>query len=362
MSSLRLKALEITNYKNLLNASYTFDTPIHCFVGNNGKGKTNTLDAIYHLAMGRSYFSAVNAHTIRHQTDFMRIEGHFERDDRIERVECQLKRDASKVFIRNGKKYKKLSEHIGLLPTVMISPSDVDLINEGSQTRRSFIDRLIGQADKTYLYQLIQYQKILQQRNALLKQMGRYGQGASETLEIYNEQLVSLGTPIHQIRLEYLSAFEPLFKKRYNAISGIKENVSVSYQSQLTEKDFSKLIQNAAAHDRMAQFSTVGIHKDDLVFQIDDYLIKKFGSQGQKKSLLIALKLAQFDMLKQTTSVTPLLLLDDIFDKLDEERVSKIISLVHESSFGQLFITDTHPERTEAVIKKTEQSFQLHHL
>ena len=362
MSSLRLKALEITNYKNLLNASYTFDTPIHCFVGNNGKGKTNTLDAIYHLAIGRSYFSAVNAHTIRHQTDFMRIEGHFERDDCIERVECQLKRDASKIFIRNGKKYKKLSEHIGLLPTVMISPSDVDLINEGSQTRRSFIDRLIGQADKTYLYQLIQYQKILQQRNAILKQMGRYGQGSSETLEIYNEQLVSLGTPIHQIRLEYLSAFEPLFKKRYNSISGIKENVSVSYQSQLTEKDFSKLIQNAAAQDRMAQFSTVGIHKDDLVFQIDDYPIKKFGSQGQKKSLLIALKLAQFDMLKQTTSVTPLLLLDDIFDKLDEERVSKIISLVHESSFGQLFITDTHPERTEAVIKKTEQSFQLHHL
>ena len=214
MSSLRLNAIEITNYKNVSNASYTFDAPIHCFVGNNGKGKTNTLDAIYHLAMGRSYFSAVNAHTIQHEADFMRVEGHFERDDRTERIECMLKREASKVFIRNGKKYKKLSEHIGLLPTVMISPADVDLINEGSQTRRSFIDRLIGQADKTYLHQLIQYQKILQQRNALLKQMGRYGQGANETLEIYNEQLVALGSPIHQTRVEYLSTFEPLFKKR----------------------------------------------------------------------------------------------------------------------------------------------------
>ena len=362
MSSLRLNAIEITNYKNVSNASYTFDAPIHCFVGNNGKGKTNTLDAIYHLAMGRSYFSAVNAHTIQHEADFMRVEGNFERDDRMERIECLLKREASKVFIRNGKKYKKLSEHIGLLPTVMISPADVDLINEGSQTRRSFIDRLIGQADKTYLHQLIQYQKILQQRNALLKQMGRYGQGANETLEIYNEQLVALGSPIHQTRVEYLSTFEPLFKKRYAAISGVEENVSVSYQSQLLNEDFRKLIENAATQDRMAQFSTVGIHKDDLVFEIEGYPIKKFGSQGQRKSLLIALKLAQFDMLKQITTVTPLLLLDDIFDKLDEQRVSKIINLVHESSFGQLFITDTHPERTEAVIKKTEQAFKLHHL
>ena len=362
MSSLRLNALEITNYKNVLNASYTFDAPIHCFVGNNGIGKTNTLDAIYHLAMGRSYFSAVNVHTIQHQADFMRIEGHFERDDRTERIECLLKREATKVFVRNGKKYKKLSEHIGLLPTVMISPADVDLINEGSQTRRSFIDRLIGQADKTYLHQLIQYQKVLQQRNALLKQMGRYGQGANETLEIYNVQLVSLGSPIHQTRMEYLSTFEPLFKKRYAAISGVDENVSVSYHSQLLDEDFEKLLENAATQDRMAQYSTVGIHKDDLVFEIDGYPIKKFGSQGQRKSLLIALKLAQFDMLKQITTVTPLLLLDDIFDKLDEERVSKIISLVHESTFGQLFITDTHPERIEAVIKKTEQAFQLHHL
>ena len=192
--------------------------------------------------------------------------------------------------------------------------------------------------------------------------MGRYGQGANETLEIYKEQLVALGSPIHQTRVEYLSTFEPLFKKRYAAISGVEENVSVSYQSQLLNEDFRKLIENAATQDRMAQFSTVGIHKDDLVFEIEGYPIKKFGSQGQRKSLLIALKLAQFDMLKQITTVTPILLLDDIFDKLDEQRVSKIINLVHESSTGQLFITDTHPERTEAVIKKTEQAFKLHHL
>lgn len=362
MSNLRLNDLEITNYKNVSSASYTFNTPIHCFVGNNGKGKTNTLDAIYHLAMGRSYFSAINAHTIQHQAEFMRIEGHFERNESMERIECLLKCEAPKVFIRNGKKYKKLSDHIGLLPTVMISPSDVDLINEGSQTRRGFIDRLIGQADKTYLHQLIQYQKVLQHRNALLKQMGRYGQGVNETLEIYNDQLVFLGSPIHQTRVEYLSTFEPLFKKRYAAISGVEENVSVSYKSQLLEEDFGKLIKNTATQDRMAQFTTVGIHKDDLVFQIEGYPIKKFGSQGQRKSLLIALKLAQFDMLKQITSVTPLLLLDDIFDKLDEDRVSKIISLVNESYFGQLFITDTHPERIESVIKKTKQAFQLHHL
>ena len=362
MSSLHLNALHITHYKNLSSAEYRFDKPIHCFVGNNGKGKTNTLDAIYHLAMGRSYFSSINAHTIQHNKDFMRIEGHFVRGDNNERIACQLKREASKVFIRNGKKYNRLSEHIGLLPTVMISPADVDLINEGSQTRRSFIDRLIGQADKVYLQQLIQYQKVLQQRNALLKQMGRYAQNAFDTLSIYNEQLVQLGTPIHKARTDYLAAFEPLFQKRYATISKGSESVALVYESQLKDDDFSTLIQAAANVDLQAQFTTVGIHKDDLAFQIDGYPIKKFGSQGQRKSFLIALKLAQFDMLKESTSVTPLLLLDDIFDKLDEQRVAEIINLVHESSFGQLFITDTHPERTAAVIKQTEQPFELHRL
>ncbi|MGB0444269.1 MAG: DNA replication/repair protein RecF, partial [Flavobacteriaceae bacterium] len=300
--------------------------------------------------------------TIQHNKDFMRIEGHFVRGDNNERIACQLKREASKVFIRNGKKYNRLSEHIGLLPTVMISPADVDLINEGSQTRRSFIDRLIGQADKVYLQQLIQYQKVLQQRNALLKQMGRYAQNAFDTLSIYNEQLVQLGTPIHKARTDYLAAFEPLFQKRYATISKGSESVALVYESQLKDDDFSTLIQAAANVDLQAQFTTVGIHKDDLAFQIDGYPIKKFGSQGQRKSFLIALKLAQFDMLKESTLVTPLLLLDDIFDKLDEQRVAEIINLVHESSFGQLFITDTHPERTAAVIKQTEQPFELHHL
>ncbi|CAI8281587.1 MAG: DNA replication and repair protein RecF [Bacteroidota bacterium] len=362
MSSLRLNALHITHYKNVTSAEYQFEKPIHCFVGNNGKGKTNTLDAIYHLAMGRSYFSPINAHTIMHDKAFMRIKGHFKRDENIERIECQLKREASKAFIRNGKKYNRLSEHIGLLPIVMISPADVDLINEGSQTRRSFIDKLIGQADSVYLQQLIQYQKILQQRNALLKQMGRFAQNAHDTLSIYNEQLVQLGTPIHRARTSYLAAFEPLFQKRYATISRGNEGASLVYESQLKEGDFSALLEAAASKDQHAQFSTVGIHKDDLAFQIDGYPIKKFGSQGQRKSFLIALKLAQFDMLKKSTAVTPLLLLDDIFDKLDEQRVAEIINLVHESSFGQLFITDTHPERTADVIKQTEQPFELHQL
>ncbi len=362
MSSLRLNALHITQYKNVLSAEYSFDKPIHCFVGNNGHGKTNTLDAIYHLAMGKSYFSTINADSINHNSEFMRLEGHFERATVTERIECQLKREEQKVFFRNGKKYKKLSEHIGLLPTVMISPADVDLITEGSQTRRSFIDRLIGQADKNYLHQLIQYQKILQQRNALLKQLGHFDASAKDTLAIYNEQMVHFGTPIHQARKSYLSAFEPLFQQRYANLSGGKELVSLTYESQLAAGDFGSILQRATAKDQAAQYSTVGIHKDDLIFNIDGYPIKKFGSQGQRKSYLIALKLAQFDMLKQATSVTPILLLDDIFDKLDEQRVAEIINLVHESSFGQLFITDTHPERTAKVIEQTAKPFALHHL
>ena len=362
MSNLRLNALHISHYKNIAAAEYQFESPIHCFVGYNGKGKTNTLDAIYHLAMGRSYFSTINAHTIQHDEDFMRIEGHFLREDNIERIECQLKRESSKIFIRNGKKYNKLSDHIGLLPTVMISPADIDLINEGSQTRRSFIDRLIGQADKIYLQQLIQYQKIVQQRNALLKQMGKFAQNAQETLSVYNDQLVQLGTPIHQARIQYLDSFEPLFQKRYDTISSGNESVRLIYQSQLLENDFETLLQQQTQQDIRVQFSTVGIHKDDLAFEIDGYPIKKFGSQGQRKSFLIALKLAQFDMLKKSTTITPLLLLDDIFDKLDEQRVAQIINLVHESSFGQLFITDTHDERTAQVIKHTGQPFELHRI
>jgi len=362
MSNLRLNALHITHYKNISSAEYRFESPIHCFVGNNGKGKTNTLDAIYHLAMGRSYFTSINAHTIQHSEDFMRIEGHFIREENTERIACQLKREASKIFIRNGKKYGKLSDHIGLLPTVMISPADVDLITEGSQTRRSFIDRLIGQADKTYLHQLIEYQKIVQQRNALLKQMGRFAQNAQETLSIYNEQMVRLGTPIHQARIHYLASFEPLFQKRYATISSGNESVGLVYQSQLLEGNFATLLQQATSHDVATQFSTVGIHKDDLAFEIDGYPIKKFGSQGQRKSFLIALKLAQFDMLKKSTEITPLLLLDDIFDKLDEQRVAQIINLVHEASFGQLFITDTHPDRTAEVIKQAGHPFELHQI
>jgi DNA replication and repair protein RecF len=362
MSRLRLNTLHITHYKNVLSASYSFDKPIHCFVGNNGQGKTNTLDAIYHLAMGRSYFSTINAHSINHKADFMRLEGHFVREENTERIECQLKRGESKIFIRNAKKYKKLSEHIGLLPTVMISPADVDLINEGSQTRRSFIDKLIGQADKTYLNQLIDYQKTLQQRNALLKQIGSFRGSANETLAIYDEQLIRYGIPIYEARKHYLAEFEPLFQSRYTTISGGKEIVSLNYESQLANEAFGSLLLKAAQNDRAAQFSTVGVHKDDLVFSIEGYPIKKFGSQGQRKSFLIALKLAQFDMLQQSTSLTPLLLLDDIFDKLDEQRVAEIINLVHESSFGQLFITDTHPERTAKVIEQTAKPFELHHL
>lgn len=362
MSNLRLNALHITHYKNVSSAEYRFEKPIHCFVGNNGIGKTNTLDAIYHLAMGRSYFSSINAHTIQHDADFMRVEGHFFREGSIERIECQLRRNEPKIFIRNGKKYTKLSEHIGLLPTVMISPSDVDLINEGSQTRRSFIDRLIGQADSIYLQQLIHYQKVLQQRNALLKQMGRFAQNAQETLTIYNEQLVQLGEPIHKARVHYLTSFEPLFQNRYKSISSGKEKVGLIYESQLLEGDFSTLLDQGTAKDIKAQFTTSGIHKDDLAFEIDGHPIKKFGSQGQRKSFLIALKLAQFDMLKKSTAITPLLLLDDIFDKLDEQRVAQIINLVHEASFGQLFITDTHPERTAEVIKQTGQPFELHQI
>ena len=359
MNSLILNKLSLINYKNILSSDFELDSNINCFVGNNGVGKTNVLDSIYHLAMSKSYFHSLSSQTINHNAKFMLIEGDFTKGIKNENIICSLKKGQNKTLKRNGKIYKRFSDHIGLIPVVMISPYDRDLIQEGSSNRRKFTDNVISQTNKTYLTQIIKYQKILFQRNALLKFFKKKQTFDIDILKVYDNQLSELSIPIHNTRLDFFKNFVPVFIKRYNSISQNKETVNISYDSQLNYESLNNLLNNSLEKDRIVQYTSCGIHKDDLIFEIDKFPIKKFGSQGQQKTFLIALKLAQFDYLKTKSNSSPILLLDDIFDKLDNNRVKQLIQLVNEDEFGQLFISDTDYNRTEKIISEIDSSYKM---
>lgn len=359
---MHLKKISLFNYKNFEDSGFEFDSKINCFVGRNGIGKTNVLDAIYHLAYGKSYFNPLSVQNIRHGEDFFVIDGEFEKESRSEQIVCSLKKGQKKLLKRNGKLYEKFSDHIGFIPLVIVSPSDRDLITEGSETRRKFIDSVISQLDSHYLQNLIQYQKVLVQRNALLKHFAINRTFDKDTLSIYNEQLNNLGQPIYEKRKNFLADFIPIFNKHHHAITGSAESVQLVYYSDLNNKNFLELLDENFDKDKLLQYTSVGVHKDDLSFEIDSHPIKKFGSQGQQKSFLIALKLAQFDFVKKQSGQKPILLFDDIFDKLDEMRVGQIVKMVDNDEFGQLFISDTHSDRTEAIVKSTHQSYKMFNL
>jgi DNA replication and repair protein RecF len=354
-----LKKVSLLNYKNFESKNLEFDSKINCFVGDNGKGKTNILDAIYHLSFGKSYFNPIASQNIKHGTDFFVVEGLFEKGNREEKIVCSLKRNNKKIIKRNGKVYERFADHIGLLPLVIISPADRDLISEGSDVRRKFMDGVISQSNKAYLQSLINYNKVLSQRNALLKYFAANHTFDNSTLAVYNEQLHTYGSEIFTKRTEFLEKFIPIFKTQYKAITGNTEEVHLSYDSKLHLSNMGSLLEKSIDRDRALQYTSVGIHKDDLSFTITEYPIKKFGSQGQQKSFLIALKFAQFQFMQEVSQTTPILLLDDIFDKLDEHRVAHIITLVNDENFGQIFVSDTHADRTENVVKKIHQSYKI---
>ena len=354
-----LKNLSLFNYKNLQSASFEFDSKINCFVGKNGIGKTNVLDSIYLLAFGKSYFNPITSQNINHEADFFVVEGQFEKLQKEEQILVSARRGQKKVIKRNNKPYEKFSEHIGFIPTVIISPADRDLIIEGSETRRKFMDGVISQSDNVYLNKLIQYGKINAQRNSLLKYFAANHSFDRDTLEVYNLQLSDLGQYIFEKRKAFLEEFIPIFNKRYADITKNKEQVDISYKSQLFDNSLASLLEVNLQKDMALQYTSVGTHKDDLSFEIEGHPIKKFGSQGQQKSFLVALKLAQFDFIKAISKVNPILLLDDIFDKLDEQRVAHIVALVATDQLGQIFISDTHADRTEAVVKSSNQSYKI---
>ena len=356
---MHLKHLSLLNYKNLESSSFDFDPKINCMVGHNGVGKTNVLDSIYLLAFGKSYFNPITSQNINHEADFFVVDGTFEKNDKEEQILVSAKRGQKKVIKRNQKPYEKVSEHIGFIPAVIISPADRDLIIEGSETRRKFMDGVISQSDSGYLNDLINYSKIVSQRNSLLKSFTANHTFDRDTLEVYNLQLNDLGTKLYKKRVDFLQEFVPIFNKRYAEITNNKEPVSIEYKSQLSHKTLSKLLEDQLQKDMVLQYTSVGTHKDDLSFEIEGHPIKKFGSQGQQKSFLVALKLAQFDFIKKISGVNPILLLDDVFDKLDEQRVAHIVALVATNELGQIFISDTHAERTEKVVKESNQTYKI---
>ena len=354
-----LKRLSILNFKNIQTKEFIFTPKINCFVGNNGVGKTNSLDAIYHLGMGKSYFNPSATQNIAFGEEFYLLEGTFNREKREEIVVCSVKKGQKKIIKRNGKTYERIADHIGNFPVVIVSPADRDLITEGSEERRKFLDGVISQINNSYLQNLINYNKVLAQRNSLLKYFFENKTYDNTTLSIYDEQLSLYGNAIYEERINFINHFIPLFQYQYEMISKGNENVTLRYESSLSNKKFIDLLLENRQKDLSAQYTTQGIHKDDLIFEIERNPIKKFGSQGQQKSFLIALKFAQYQIIKNQTNITPILLLDDIFDKLDSSRVSQIISLVSEENFGQVFISDTDFMRTENIVKNIFNEYTL---
>jgi DNA replication and repair protein RecF len=352
---MHLKSLQIINFKNYEEAYLELNPGINCFIGMNGAGKTNILDAVHYLSMCKSYLNTIDRQNIRFDQQFFSIIGGFETNEKNYEIHCALKVGAKKVFKKNKKEYEKLAEHIGLFPTVIISPYDKDLISEGSELRRKWMDGIISQSDKGYLNDIQKYAKILVQRNALLKHMYENGFFERESMEVWNEQLVAVGNRIFQKRTDFLNDFIPVFQQHYNSIGCENELVALEYRSQLHEDSFENLLKNSERKDALSHYTNVGTHKDDLNFLIKGHPVKKFGSQGQQKSFVIALRLAQYDWLKRNLQLKPILLLDDVFDKLDRNRVQRLMDLVSSDFFGQVLVTDTDEER----IRQTFESNQL---
>ena len=354
-----LKKLALSNFKNHSESNFQFGKNINCFVGDNGSGKTNILDAIYYLSLSKSYFNKVDAQNIKFKEDFFILKGIFIKEYEQSDIQCSLQKGEQKTLKCNGKKYKRFSDHIGNFPIVIISPTDSNIILDGSEVRRRYIDSSIAQYNKQYLKNLINYNKVLKQRNALLKSFAERQYFDKLSLETFDNQLIKFGIAVFKERTHFLERLIDVFKKHYANIASKNEKVNIKYQSQISQTSFSKALQASLKKDRVSQYTNVGVHKDDIIFEMDEYPIKKIGSQGQQKSFLIALKLAQFDFMQKQMGFKPILLLDDIFDKLDGKRVKKIIAFANNGLFGQVFITDTHKQRTEEILNTSKIEYNL---
>ncbi len=348
-----LKKLQLRNFKNYLLQDIDFSPRINCFTGQNASGKTNILDAIYLLSLTKSFFNTPDKLIINTKTkeDFYRATATYDINNSLEEIQVIYTKNNRKIFKKNSKEYTRLSDHIGFLPLVMISPNDVFLISEGSELRRRFLDIIISQFDKEYLHNLIQYNSALQQRNAILKKIDFSENVSMGLFNVFDQKLTEFGKPIFEKRKEMTESLSEYFNDIYSKISNDNNKLTVKYKSQLFSGELSELLVKNFTNDKFLKYTSVGVHKDDLVFTIDGLPLKKIGSQGQQKSLLIAIKLAEYEILKQGSGKKPFLLLDDVFDKLDAYRVSKVVELVSENDYGQIFFTDTHTERLKDMIE-----------
>jgi DNA replication and repair protein RecF len=346
-----LEKLHLTYFKSYEEKAFTFGEHVNCLVGENGSGKTNLLDAIYFLTLTKSAFHNQDALGIRHANDFFVLDGIFKEPGRNTQITCSFQRGQRKVFMADKKNYGRLSDHIGLFPLVLIAPDDTDLIRDGSEERRRFFDGVLAQATPGYLNDFLQYNKILTQRNGLLKLFAERNYLDEDLLETYNEPLIILSQRIYAHRSTFMERYVPLFHKYYEFLSSGHEQVDVIYESEVASDDFPSDFRKNRSRDLHAQRTGKGVHKDEYIFEIDGVTLKKFGSQGQQKSFLIALKLAQFELLKEEKEKTPILLLDDIFDKLDDRRIQKLIELIDTGFLGQVFITDARPERSQRILE-----------
>lgn len=356
---LRLQHISLTQFKNYSNRRFGFSERVTGICGNNGAGKTNLLDAIHYLCFTRSYFSRLDAGSVKHGNHGFRIEGDFSLQDRQENAVCILRETGRKEFTVNETAYARFSQHIGRYPCVVIAPDDAELITGGSEERRKFIDALLSQLDAGYLQQLITYTKVLQQRNSLLKSFADTGTKNENLMDVLDEQLAIPGDFIFNRRKEFLVAFLPLVKHLYNDIAGRPEEVTLLFESELMFSDTGGLLRSNRQKDLYAQRTTSGIHKDDLDIQLNGQSFKSIASQGQRKSLLFALKLAEMETLKKEKGFAPLLLLDDVFEKLDESRISNLLRKVCLENDGQVFITDTNHERLASHLNDHGIKFEL---
>ena len=341
-----LSNLSLLNFKNISQADLELSNRVNCFLGDNGQGKTNLLDAIYHLSYTKSFFNSIDSQNVMFDESLYVIQGVVKNGQEEYKLYCGLKKGDKKIFKKNKKIYKKLADHIGFFPVVMITPYDINLILEGGETRRRFFDALIAQFDKNYLFELLHYNKLLKQRNAFLKT----NTNSVDLLEVYDDQMIEKAQSIYESRKKFIDEFKPIFNKFYKDISSNKEGVGLDYQSALHENTMKELFINNRTKDQLIGHTSSGIHRDDFLFLIKNNPLKKFGSQGQQKTYLIALKLAKFEYIKLKKNVNPVLLLDDIFDKLDDHRVGYILNLIEKNNLGQTFITDTSNEKIPQIL------------
>ena len=353
-----LKNISIINYKNIKAVNLDLSAKINCLIGHNGVGKTNFLDAIYYLSFCRSAYNPIDSQVITHDEGFFMLEGNYldEHGD-VENIYCGMKRGTKKHFKRNKKEYKRLSQHIGLIPLIFVSPSDTSLIEGGSEERRRLMDVVISQYDHSYIEALANYNKALQQRNALLKMED---EPDAALLDIWEQEMARNGEVLYQKRDAFVQELIPIFQQIYQHVSGNREEVRLRYVSHCQRGPLLEVIQRDRFKDRAVGYSLHGVHRDDLEMLIGDYQMKREGSQGQNKTFVLALKLAQFDFLRRTcSSTTPLLLLDDIFDKLDAQRVEAIVQLVSGDNFGQIFITDTNRDHLDKILSRTQGDYKI---